>query len=71
MATSTLIVDIQEDGTIKTNASQMIGTEEELLKDLEALATEVGGELVVEKHVGGNHVHTHGGVEHHHKVGSK
>lgn len=67
---SKLIVEIQEDGTLKTNAKDMIGTEAELTEALEALAKEVGGELVIEKHVGGAHVHTHGGVEHHHKAGS-
>lgn len=66
---SKVIIEIQEDGTLKINAKEMIGTEAELLNDLQALAREAGGELVVEKHIEGahhhHHDHAHGG--HHHK----
>ena len=56
---SKLVVEIQDDGSVKIDASQMIGTEEELLKDLVSLARELGGELKVEKHVH-SHNHSHG-----------
>jgi len=56
---SKLVVEIQDDGSIKINATQMIGTEAELLKDLGSLAKDLGGELVVEKHVH-SHSHSHG-----------
>jgi hypothetical protein len=56
---SKLVVEIQDDGSVKIDASQMIGTEEELLKDLESLARDLGGELKVEKHVH-SHNHSHG-----------
>jgi hypothetical protein len=68
---SKLVIEILPDGTIKTNATEMIGTEKELLADLEALAKETGGELKVEKHVPGSHTHTHDGVKHTHKAGQK
>jgi len=59
-AGSKLVVEIQDDGSIKINATQMIGTEAELLKDLESLASDLGGELKVEKHVHShNHNHSH------------
>jgi hypothetical protein len=63
---SKLIVEIQEDGTIKTNGREMVGTEAEMLEELNALATELGGELVVEKHEPGVHHHHHGRGGHHH-----
>ncbi len=66
---STVIVTIGDDGTIKTNAKDMVGTEAEILEALTDLANEVGGELTVEKHVGGTHVHSHGEEHHHHKIG--
>ena len=56
---SKLIVEIQADGSVKINASQMIGTEDELVKDLESLAKDLGGELKIEKHVH-SHNHSHG-----------
>lgn len=31
----------------------------EIMRQLEGLAKELGGELIVEKHVAGNHQHTH------------
>ena len=63
---STLVVEIQEDGTLKFNAMKMIGTEEELLSALNELASEIGGNLEVEKHVEGAHHHHHGDGHHHH-----
>jgi len=63
---SKLIIEILQDGTIKTNAREVIGTEDEILAELNALASEVGGELEVEKHVEGAHNHHHGGNSHHH-----
>jgi hypothetical protein len=67
---SQLIVEIQEDGTIKLNARKMVGSEEQLLEALGSLARSVGGELEVEKHEEGiehhHHHHGHGGHHHHH-----
>jgi hypothetical protein len=64
---SKLIVEIQADGSLKTNAREMIGEEAEILAALEELAAAVGGELTVEKHVPGAHHHHHGdGKTHHH-----
>ena len=57
---SELKVEIQDDGSIKVNATKMIGTEKELIKDLESLARSLGGELTIEEHVHGhNHSHSH------------
>jgi len=57
---SKLQIEIQDDGSIKINATQMIGTDKELTKDLESLAKSLGGELIIEKHVQGhNHSHSH------------
>jgi hypothetical protein len=57
---SKLVVELQDDGSIKLNATQMMGTEKELIQDLESLAKELGGELVIEKHVHGHsHSHSH------------
>lgn len=57
---SKLQVEIQDDGSIKINATQMIGTNKELIKDLESLARSLGGELIVEEHIEGhNHSHSH------------
>lgn len=66
-AGSKLVVEIQDDGTIKINATGMIGSEAQILAELETLAREMGGELVVEKHIQGAHHHHHGGHSHHHK----
>jgi len=57
---SKLVVELMPDGSIKINATGMIGTEDELLKDLNSLADDLGGELKVEKHVHShNHSHSH------------
>ncbi len=70
MATSKLVVEILEDGTLKTNAIGMLGSEAQLLEALTALASEVGGELTVEKHVHGAHnQHTHHDKDHTHGHG--
>lgn len=59
-AGSQLVVEILPDGSLKLNATGMIGTEQELIKDLESLAKAFGGKLTVEKHVHShNHSHSH------------
>jgi len=71
---SKLVVEILKDGTIRTNAREVIGTEAEILAELNALAAEAGGDLEVEKHVEGahhhhhhhGHAHAHGGHGHKH-----
>ncbi len=55
-----LIVTINDDGTIGTNATGLKGTTAEIMKELSALAASVGGALEVEKHEPGRHVHHHG-----------
>lgn len=64
---SKLKITLNDDGTIKLNAKEMIGEEADLLAELEALAKEVGGELKVEKHIEGAHHHHHGDSRHKHK----
>jgi hypothetical protein len=65
MKQSKLVIEIQDDGTIKTNATQVFGTEKEILDQLNALAKELDGELEVEEHVHSHdHSHSH---DHHHK----
>ena len=62
---SKLKLTFNPDGSIKINAQKMIGTETELLKDLNELASEAGGELKVEKHVHKHdHSHTHDDHDH-------
>lgn len=61
---SKLIVELCDDGSIKINATGMIGTEAELLKDLGSLASDLGGKLKVEKHVH-SHGHSHSHDEKH------
>jgi hypothetical protein len=66
-AGSKLVVELCEDGSVKIDGSGLIGTNEELVKELQALAAECGGELVVEKHVHKHGVsHTHGNKQHTH-----
>ena len=67
MSKKELVVTIEPDGSIKTNATGMEGTDAEIMKELEALAAELGAEVKVEKHVHshkGGHSHSHV-----HKVG--
>ncbi|MCK9361651.1 hypothetical protein M0Q28_05540 [Patescibacteria group bacterium] len=54
---SKLIVQIMPDGSLKTNARGMVGTEKEILAELNALAAKVGGTLTVEAHEKGFHAH--------------
>ena len=62
---SKVVVVLCEDGSVKIDASGMIGTNDELVKDLQDMAAEVGGELVVEKHIHKHGVsHTHGNKQH-------
>ena len=62
---SKVVVVLCEDGSVKIDASGMIGTNDELVKDLQDMAAEVGGELVVEKHTHKHGVsHTHGNKQH-------
>lgn len=60
MDTSKLIIEIQPDGSLKTNAREVLGSEAEIVELLTMLAQEVGGELVVEAHAPGAHHHHHG-----------
>lgn len=61
---SYLIVTIMPNGTVKTDATKMIGSESEILKELSDLTQIIGGELEIEKHV-----HTHkSGHSHTHEV---
>lgn len=57
---SKLKVELMEDGSIKLDASGVIGDEKEILAELQELAASVGGELKVEKHIEGVHHHHHG-----------
>lgn len=65
---SKLIIKFNDDGSISTDGTGLVGAEKELLGDLEALAKELGGELKVEKHVHkhGAHTHQHGTLTHKH-----
>lgn len=62
-----LIVTLCEDGSVKTNATGMKGSAASILKELNSLASALGGELVVEEHVHGAHTHTHEDEEDHHR----
>ena len=53
-----LVVEAQPDGSVKCDASKMIGTNASILKGLQSLSKSLGGKLVVEKHVH-SHYHTH------------
>jgi hypothetical protein len=57
---------LNNDGTVKIDARGMKGSVAEITKELESLAKEVGGELIVEKHEPGRHSH-HGIGEHVHE----
>ena len=61
-------ITFNEDSTISVDSSGMKGSAADIMKLLNALASECGGELVVEKHVGGIH-HHHGEKEHEHTHG--
>ncbi len=56
---STLIVTILPDGSLKTDARKMQGSEKEILAELNLLAAKIGP-LTVEGHEPGHHArHTH------------
>lgn len=55
-----LVVTIMPDGSLKTNARGLAGSEKEILSELNSLAAKVGGTVTVEKHEPGRHVHHHG-----------
>lgn len=61
-----LVVTLNADGTVSVDARGMKGSTAEIMKELNSLAKEVGGELKVEKHVGGIH-HHHGESDHIHE----
>ena len=61
-------ITFNNDGTISVDARNMKGSTAEITKELNALASEIGGDLVIEKHVGGIH-HHHEGDEHEHTHG--
>jgi hypothetical protein len=63
-----LVVEIQEDGSMKTNAREVVGEDADIMALLEELAELAGGDLKVEKHVG-HHSHSHTHAEHHHGKG--
>jgi hypothetical protein len=64
-----LVIEIQADGSIKTDARALEGSEADILAELQALADSgLGGDLTVEKHEKGvkHHHHHHGKGGHHH-----
>lgn len=63
-----LTVTINDDGTVSTDATKMTGdTDQDVTDALNALAKELGGELKVEKHLPGQHTHTHRHGRHTHR----
>ena len=63
---SKLLITLNDDGSVKLNARGMDGTEAEIKAELEELAKELGGPLVVEKHEPG--LHHHHGTHTHEKL---
>ena len=65
----TLKIKFNDDGTVSIDATGMKGTASAIEAQLKALATSVGGDLKIEKHVHGAHTHTHekGGADHVHQ----
>lgn len=65
---SKLIIKFNDDGSFSTDGTGLVGSEKELLDDLNALASELGSELKVEKHVHkhGAHTHSHESIKHKH-----
>lgn len=61
-------IKFNDDGSISVDSSGMKGSTADIMKLLNGLASTCGGELVVEKHVGGIH-HHHEGDEHEHTHG--
>jgi hypothetical protein len=63
-----LVVTINDDGTVKTDATKMEADSDlDLEATLNALAQELGGSLKVEKHLPGQHGHTHSHGRHTHR----
>lgn len=56
---SILRVTILPDGSLKTDARGMSGSEKEILAELNTLAAKVGGTLTVEAHEKSLHSHHH------------
>jgi hypothetical protein len=56
-----IIIEPQDDGTIRIISRGLKGTTPEIMRELEALATAVGGTLTIEKHEPGAHSHDHQG----------
>jgi hypothetical protein len=54
---SKLTIQLNDDGSIKINGTGLVGSDAELKADMEELARELGGELVVEKHISKQHQH--------------
>lgn len=52
-------VQLLDDGCIRLDSRGAEGSETEIMKELKALAATVGGELEVERHEPGKHVHSH------------
>jgi hypothetical protein len=63
---NTLVLEFMDDGTVKVIAKDMLGSEKQILDKLNALAKEIGGELVVEKHIESHHHHHHHDDKDHH-----
>jgi hypothetical protein len=59
MGDSKVVFTIQDNGELKIDAREMIGTEKELEGLLGGLAVSLGGELKVEKHIEEGHTHHH------------
>lgn len=58
-----MVIEIEDDGGLKVDSSKMPGAEKDILKLLEELGKDVGGEVKVEKHKPGikhtHHQHIH------------
>ena len=68
--TSKITITILDDGTVKTDAREVDGTEGEIMDILNELALELNGKLEVEKHVHTHHSHhRHDANDHHHVKG--
>ena len=64
---SILKVTVMPDGSLKTDARKMVGSEKEILSELNSLAAKVGGTVTVEAHERGFHAHhTHDERTHSH-----
>jgi len=59
MSEATIKITLRADGGFDVDARGVKGSEKQILDLLRSLAREVGGELEVERHVGGAHDHVH------------